>query len=317
MNHEFKTEHCYPDHEIDLKKIFAALWRGRWQILIITILFAAAGGGYAFLSPNVYQSRVLVAPANEENSGLTGLASQFGGLASLAGISLGSGGSNKTVIAKELLRSHIFLSDFIRRHAIEPAIMAVEDWNERNGELVYDEEKYNRETSEWLSDEDGESHKPSEWELVEKFRKEILSVSESKETGMITIGVRHYSPIVAKQWAEWIIKDLNEYVRDQDIKEAEARVSYLKEKLDETNVAGMQQVFYQLIESEIRTVMLANAQEEYVFKTVDPSIVPEEKSAPKRALIIVVATMLGVIFSMFTVLIHEFLRFIKAKAVES
>jgi hypothetical protein len=30
----------------------------------------------------------------------------------------------------------------------------------------------------------------------------------------------------------------------------------------------MQQVFYQLIESETRTVMLANAQPKYVFKTV-------------------------------------------------
>lgn len=70
----------------------------------------------------------------------------------------------------------------------------------------------------------------------------------------------------------------------------------------------MQQVFYQLIESETRTVMLANAQREYVFKTIDPAVVPQEKSAPKRALIAVLATMLGGILGVFVVLIRAFIR---------
>lgn len=81
-------------------------------------------------------------------------------------------------------------------------------------------------------------------------------------------------------------------------------IAYLEGKLRETNIAGMQQVFYQLIESETRTVMLANAQTEYIFKTVDPAVVPQEKSEPKRALIATVATMLGV----FTVFVLAFIR---------
>ena len=87
-------------------------------------------------------------------------------------------------------------------------------------------------------------------------------------------------------------------------------------KLQETNIAGMQQVFYQLIESETRTVMLANAQDEYIFKTVDPAVVPQEKSEPKRALIAIVATMLGGMLGVFTVFVIAFIRSGKAPTIE-
>ena len=125
---------------------------------------------------------------------------------------------------------------------------------------------------------------------------------------MVTVSVKSLSPVAAKQWTEWLVKDINEHMRAQDIEDAEASINYLEAKLDETNIAGMQQVFYQLIESETRTVMLANAQQEYVFKTVDPAVVPQEKSEPKRALIAIIATMLGGMLGVFIVLIRAFIR---------
>ena len=67
-------------------------------------------------------------------------------------------------------------------------------------------------------------------------------------------------------------------------------------------------MFYQLIESETLTFMLANAQSEYIFKTVDPAVVPQERSAPKRQLIAIVATMLGGMLGVFFVFVRAFIR---------
>src|SRR5690606_4950259 len=100
----------------------------KWLIIAFTIAFAAAGVAYALYKPNIYQSSVLLAPANEEG-GAAGLSGQLGGLASLAGISLGSGGSNQTVIAKEVLQSRAFLADFIHRHNLEVPLIATEAWD--------------------------------------------------------------------------------------------------------------------------------------------------------------------------------------------
>jgi capsule polysaccharide export protein KpsE/RkpR len=149
---------------------------------------------------------------------------------------------------------------------------------------------------------------PTNWDLVKKFKQSHLSVSENQDNGMVTVSVKSLSPVAAKQWTEWLVKDINEHMRAQDIEDAEASINYLEAKLDETNIAGMQQVFYQLIESETRTVMLANAQQEYVFKTVDPAVVPQEKSEPKRVLIAVVVTMVGGMLSVFIVFVRAMLR---------
>ena len=51
---------------------------------------------------------------------------------------------------------------------------------------------------------------------------------------------------------------------------------------------------------------MAEVSQEYVLKTIDPANAPEEKAKPKRALIVVLGTMLGGILSMLIVLIRYF-----------
>jgi len=294
----------YPDDEIDLRELFATLWRGKWIIILFTIVFAAGGVFFALSKPDIYQSSVLLAPTQDEG-GAGGLSGQLGGLASLAGISLGS---NQTAMAKAVLQSRAFLAGFIDRHNLTIPLMANEAWDTANEKWVIDREAYNPEANEWLTDEEGESLKPTDWDMVEKFKEEHLSLSSNEENGMVTLNIKSQSPPVAKEWAEKLVHDINQHMREQDVKEAEARIAYLEGKLQETNIAGMQQVFYQLIESETRTVMLANAQDEYIFKTVDPAVVPQEKSEPKRALIAVIATMLGGMLGVFIVFVMAFVR---------
>jgi uncharacterized protein involved in exopolysaccharide biosynthesis len=304
----------YADDEIDLRELFATLWRGKWIIILVTVVFAVAGVFYAISQPNIYQASVLLAPAQDE--GGAGISGQLGGLASLAGISLGGGGSNQTVIAKAVLQSRAFLTDFIHRHNLVIPLMATEGWDIENEQWVVNREIYNPDTGEWLANEEGESLEPTDWDMVKQFKESHLNLSTNDDIGMVTLNIKSQAPPVAKAWAEKLVHDINEHMRAQDVQEAEARIAFLEQKLRETNIAGMQQVFYQLIESETRTVMLANAQSEYIFKTVDPAVVPQEKSGPKRALIAVVATMLGGMLGVFTVFILAFVRSGKATDAE-
>lgn len=298
-------QHTYPDDEIDLRELFSILWRGKWLIVVSTIVFGAAGIFYALQKPNVYQASALLAPSQSEGGSQIG--GQLSGLASLAGVNLGGGDANKTTIAKEVLQSRAFLTDFIHRYKLEAPLIAAEGWSQNAEEWSYDREVYNPENGEWLADDEGQSQKPTDWDLVKTFR-EQLSVSENKDNGMITVSIKSMSPQAAKNWVSWLVRDINEHMREQDVKEAEASVAYLEAKLRETNIAGMQQVFYQLIEQETRTIMLANAQQEYVFKTVDPAVAPQEKSEPKRALIAVLAIMLGGMLGVFIVFVRAFVQ---------
>jgi len=92
-------------------------------------------------------------------------------------------------------------------------------------------------------DKNGNSFKPSDWDLVNPFRENHLSLSENKETEMVILSVRSKSPNAAQNWTEHLVADINEYMRDKDISEAEIRITYLESKLKTTKIAGMQKVF--------------------------------------------------------------------------
>jgi LPS O-antigen subunit length determinant protein (WzzB/FepE family) len=63
-----------------------------------------------------------------------------------------------------------------------------------------------------------------------------------------------------------------------------------------------------LVEEQAKTIMFAEVRDEYVFKTIDPAFVPEEKAKPKRALICILGTMLGCMLAMIMVLVRHFFR---------
>jgi len=95
-------------------------------------------------------------------------------------------------------------------------------------------------------------------------------------------------------------------MREQDQIEAKASIDYLTEQLVNIKVATMETVFYQLIEEQTKNMMLTMVKKEYVLKTIDPAQVPDTKDKPKRALIVVLGTMLGGILSVLIVLIRYF-----------
>ncbi|MEI8631071.1 Wzz/FepE/Etk N-terminal domain-containing protein [Vibrio sp. PP-XX7] len=88
----YNPMHQVTDDEIDLRVLFSVLWNGKWWVALFSLLSGLAGGYYALISPNIYESQVLVAPVSTESmSASSMLANQFGGLSSLVGINLGGG----------------------------------------------------------------------------------------------------------------------------------------------------------------------------------------------------------------------------------
>ena len=100
---------------------------------------------------------------------------------------------------------------------------------------------------------------------------------------------------------------LNLYLKKQSVDQAEKSIQYLKEQLATTSVVDMQQILYRLIEKQSNTIMLANVQEEFAFRVIDPAVVPEVRSKPKRKLIVVLGGVLGGMFSVFLAFFLNFL----------
>lgn len=295
------------DDDIDLAELWRAIWAGKKIIATVTFVFAIASVIYAINQPNIYKATVLLAPAGEQGGagGLAKMAGQFGGLASLAGINLGGGGTDKTGLALEVLKSRKFIENFIDKHELLVPLMAAKNWNRTTDELVIDDDLYDENTNQWLREvEAPKTPDPSPWEAYREFSN-IFSVNADKESGLVTISIEHYSPNVAINWLTLLVNDINNAMRDSDKKEAQSSIDFLSHKLAETNLADMQTVFYQLIEQQTKTIMLAEVSEEYVLKTIDPANAPDEKAKPKRALIVILGALLGYVLSIFLVLMRH------------
>lgn len=298
------------DDEIDLRELFSVIWQGKWLIIAITAVFAIGAVIFAIKQPNIYKSEALLAPASEEQGGgLSALASQFGGLASLAGVNLGAKGStDKTELAIQVLKSRQFTSDFIQRHNILADLMAAEKWDRDADKLIYDPKLYNEQTNTWVREAKVPfKPEPSMQEAYKVFSK-MIAVNKAKETGMVTISVEHLSPAVAQQWVAWLIQDINKVMKDRDVAEANRSSEFLNKQIALTNVADIRTILYKLVEEQAKTIMFAEVRDEYVFKTIDPALIPEEKAKPKRALICVLGTLLGGILGVMLVLVRHFVR---------
>lgn len=297
------------DDEIDLRELFSILWRGKWLIGGITFFFAVASVVYALSLPNIYKSEAILAPSEEaQGAGMSNIAGQLGGLASLAGVTLGGNETDKTTIAIEILKSRAFITEFVEKYDILTELMAVDEWTPESG-LTYDEDIYDTATKEWVREVDPPKlSKPSAWEYVEVFREEFLEVTRDEVSGLVTVAVYHQSPEFAQEATAWLVKEINSNMRERDIEEAQRSLNYLNEELQKTSLSNMQQVFYELVEQQTQTIMLANVRPEYIFQTLDPAVVPEQKEKPSRALICIIGTFLGGLLSLCIVLMRHMFR---------
>ena len=299
------------DDEIDLADLWRAIWAGKFTIIFISMIFAVASVFFALSKPDIYKASVILAPSSNEG-GSGGLSGQLGGLASMAGINLGGGGgTDKTALALEILKSRSFIENFIAKHDLLVPLMASKNWYMATDTLILNTEMYDTANNKWLREVKlPKTPEPSSWESYKAFSK-LVTVTQDKNTSMVTIDIEFFSPTIVKQWLTWLVKDINEFMRNQDQIEAKASIDYLTNQLGNIKIATMETVFYQLIEDQTKNMMLTMVKKEYVLKTIDPAQVPDTKAKPQRALIVVLGTILGGMLSVFIVLIRYFTRKVK------
>lgn len=290
------------DDEIDLLELFQALWQGKWLIILLTTIAGGIGVIYSLSLPNIYRAEVLLAPASEnKQGGLSALAAQYGGLASLAGVSLPSSGDSSVQEAMALLKSRKFAAQFINSNNLLP-ILFEESWDTVNQQWKVPEAGI-------LSSSDAagdEIVEPSMWQAYKRYQA-MVSISQDKKDNLITLAIEWTDPVLATQWVEDLVERINTYIREEKRIEAERNMAFLEQQVKQTSVVEFQRVLFTLIENQAQTIMLANVRDEFVFKVLDPAVVPEEKVKPKRSLICMLAVLLGGMLSCCIVLFRHFI----------
>jgi uncharacterized protein involved in exopolysaccharide biosynthesis len=264
------------DSGLDLVGLWRLLWSYRWLLIVCGFVSAGIGVVLALTTDPVYRGEAVIAEVRDDRiGGAAGLANEIGGLASLAGVNLFNSGLNdRNAVAT--LKSRFLAEEFIKRHKLEPILHR-------------------------------HSTKPANlWQTVEDFRAGTLQVREDKRNGLTTVEVEWTDPALAARWANDYVALANEIVRGRVIAESSRNVEYLNAQIAKTTVVEMQRVMYNLIESETKTLMLANARTEYAFRVVDPAVEPRMRIRPKRTAMVLSAGILGGTIGLILIFLHRF-----------
>ncbi len=302
------------NEDIDIREVFYALHQGRRIIAYVTGFITLLGIIYSLQLPNVYQSEALLAPIEESSSLMSGAVREFAGLAGLAGINLpGNNTSSNSKKAKELMKSLSFFENYLMPKIYLPNLMAVKSWDYKNNRIIYDESIFNKKTNSWVSDfSDPKQSSPSAQESFSIFKEKHFNMQEDKDTGHIILSIEHQSPLVAKQWVEIIVNEVNSFYRERDKAQSEKAVIYLKKQMTTASLSEVRLVTASLAQKEIQKLTLIEANEDYVFEYIYPPSIMEEKAGPSRALICILFVFLGLILSSIYVLIKFYMNSPKA-----
>lgn len=258
----------------DWSALVKAVAADRWIIAGVTLVFTTCGVAYALLAPQWYRADVVMVAADQKS--MSSALGQLGGLASLAGVSLPSG-SNTEPLA--VLRSQGFARSFIESRELTSDIL--EGFGESS------------------SDEDVR-------DAVKLFETKVRSVIEEKKAGTVTLSIIWRDPVVAADWANSMVRMLNERQRDKALQEAERNVAYLQKEIASSNIISLQQSLGRVLEAEMQKLLLARGNDEFAYKVIDPAAAPKERFSPRRSVIVALSFLAGLIFSSILLISRHF-----------
>lgn len=268
--------------QMDLREVILIFWRSRWLIASIVLLGALMGLAAAVLLQKKYTATILLSPVTQQSSGALGaigatLSQLSGGVASLAGLSLGQeGGAKAEAIAT--LQSEALTTRYIRDNNLLPLLFS---------------DRWDAAHNTW--EDQGSRKPPSLWQGNAFFADRVRKVTESAKTGLVTMTITWSDPEMAARWANGVVGLANEYLRDRAIEESRRNITYLEQQAAKTNVVELRNAIYALMEAEIKKEMLARGSGEYALKVIDPAVAPELPSFP-RLILLVAAGIAGGLF---------------------
>ncbi len=329
---------------IDFSAFFKVIWKEKIVILLITLLFAVGGVAYALLAREEFSTEGTILPEFQSKTGglsqFAGLASLAG--VDLSSMSGGLGGVEAvrpdlypTVVGSTPFFLELFKFQVVTKKGEKMTFnqfydkyVLDDDIDEEYAKLKYPLNKdylaVTYQTEKNLKD----------------LRKRITS-SIDKKTGIITFSVRMPDPIVAALVTKFSMEYVKEYVISYRTEKLKRDLSFLSERLDaakgkyynnqvkkaqysDQNQLSMIKVqsadlqrerieseykisssFYNSLLQKYEEAKLKLQQETPVLKVLEPPVVPNKRSEPKRAIVVIIAVFLGGILGMVFSLIRK------------
>jgi uncharacterized protein involved in exopolysaccharide biosynthesis len=281
-----KTD-CYDEDEIDLIEVFATLWQRKIMIIAIVFIGSVLSVIYALSLDNIYQSKAVLKPSAEKSK-LSSLMDTYGSIARFAGIQTKGDTDNIFNDMKALLSNQVFIANVIKKHNLERELFG-EDYDE-------------------IKEED--SFKQSHDFLVYKALKDLVSISQDKDSNYITLAVQHKNPKFAEKLANIMLEEISENIKLSELGNIDEKITNFKEEMGRTSDITLKRKLSEVIASLIQSKVLSSVQKYYGFTIVSKPYAADlnDKVKPKRSLICIVGFILFFILAVALAFLLDYIQ---------
>lgn len=293
--------------EISVAEIIQVGWEKKILIIVLSFAFAIFSCLYALSKPNIYTSDATLYSNDEDGNDFAAFSS-LGGLSRLAGIDFDTNSSDKYTLAIRTISSREFLHGVIEEYDLTLDVMAVRSYDLKTGSKTYDETLWDVENQAWvrkIKHPYQEKPFPSE---VREYLLDNFVIEKDNQTGFLFLSYTHPDPSFAKRFLDIVIKEINAYIREKDREIYKKNIDALQSRVQSSPSIEMTQAIYNLIESYLKKITLADTVEEYVLKVVDKPSMPLSKTYPFRTRMVITMSLMGGVFISFFIILFETLN---------
>ena len=317
---------------INFKALWQILKKEKWLIIGITTVFTIGGGFYAFSLKEEFKSEGKILPEAQSKGGSIG---QFAGLAALAGVDLSSAGGAADAVRPDLypdvLKSTPFFLRLFQERLKDKTNKEMPFQKFYNKEVLDGKLKEKDQEIKYPKSENYISFN-RQTELNIKDLKERILCTYDKKVGVITISVKMPDPVMAANVARFSINYLTDYIVNYRTEKLKRDLDFLAERLsaakgkyysnqskkatytDQMPISALKlqsadlqrerieaeyktsSTFYNSLLQKYEEAKLKVQQETPVIKILEPPVLQNLKSEPRKSIVVLPFTFLGFLF---------------------
>ncbi len=298
-------EQYIEEDEIDLRELWQTILRGKKVIISVVVLVVSLTVVYALKLPNVYKSEMVLIPTSQDSGPSLG---GLGGLAAMAGVSIGGGGSMTPDVAfNSLLNNYEFMSRFVLKNKILEHYMSTDVDKNYVFALgirgVYDFFHSSSDAQEVKNQAD------AVFAVVKKVQSNF-SITSDKKTALITISYMDSDRIYPPKVINAFLKDASKYLVDNNLRIIDNKLHYFEKEMQRVDAFELRKSLSGMISKILQDKVMMQSKVYYQCDVLtEPSVAYiKDKSKPKRALIVIVAFVTSIILGVFLVFFLEFMK---------
>jgi hypothetical protein len=265
------------DNDLKIHEVWKVIVNYKAIVIFFTLFFFFGASYYALNIPDTYETNVKMLPGEgnsteSKSSDISSAIKAFG--------TGNDGGASSVFVARAftILKTRPYLINFINKENLKPILFSSQ-WDNVKEKWIGKEPSDNESYSLFHDMINAYTHKMNPAKLATIIIKwKDIDVDDLSKIASIT---------------NRLVDSINLHIKESEILRNRKSIEFLNEEIKKIDILYFKTVLYNLVESNMKSITLANASNNFVFQTIDPAIKPHGANSKSTLTIIFIGLIFG------------------------